>query len=172
MRPLPIILLVLALVLPACGLVAPGPDRVAENFWQALADGEIEDAKALSTEVDLRRLGRLADRHEIKDVEVGPVLTRDDAAEVETTLIRESGATVIFATQLRRYDGGWRVDAAATSRGLREAIVEDSLADLRDAFNDSAGAIGEAVEQGLEEAATAIREALGESERADRPSTP
>lgn len=162
----------IVLMLVACGFIAPPPERVAENFWQALADDEIKDARALATEADLRRLARLAERHEIEDVEVGAVLTREDVAEVETTLLRESGATVIFPTRLRRYDGGWRVDAEATSRELREAIVEDSLADLRDAFNDSAGAIGEAVEQGLGEAAAAIREALEESERADRPSTP
>ncbi|MBW2241477.1 MAG: hypothetical protein JRH01_05780 [Deltaproteobacteria bacterium] len=172
MRPLPTFLFAIVLALPACGLIAPEADRVAENFWKALADGEVEDAKALSTEVDVRRLARLTKRHEIEDVEVGAVLTRDEVAEVETTLVRESGAKVIFSTHLRRYDGGWRVDAASTSRSLREAIVEDSLADLRDAFNDSAGAIGEAVEQGLEEAAAAIREALGESEGAARPSTP
>ncbi len=151
------LILVFAVALTACGLLAPGADRVAEDFWKALADGEIQEAKALSTETDLRRLVRLAERHEIENVEVGSTISRDGAAEVETTLERESGATVVFRTQLKRYDDGWRVDAVATSRVLRQAIVEDSMAELRDAFSDGAGAIGEAVEQGLEEAAAAVR---------------
>lgn len=164
--------LALVLALPGCGVFASEPDRVAEEFWEAVAAGDVDGAKALSTETDLRRLARLSERHVIEEVEVGAVLTRDDTAEVETTLERQAGATVVFRTRLRRYDDGWRVDAAASGQALRQAIVETSLAELREAFSEGAEVIGEAVEQGLEEAVDAMREALEESGRAARPSTP
>ncbi len=138
---------------------------MTEGFWEAVAHGDLDDAKAHSTELDLRRLTRLAEQHAIEGVEIGEVLTRGDVAEVATTLRRAEDEAITFHTQLRRYDAGWRVDAPSSATALREAIAEEALSDLRDAFSEGAGAIGEAVEQGLEEATDAMREALDGLER-------
>lgn len=174
MRRLPTLFLGLLLVQPSCGLFASGPDRVAKEFWEAVAAGELDGAKAFSTEADLRRLARLAERYAIEEVEVGSVLTHDSTAEVGTTLELETGLSVSFHTELRRYDEGWRVDAAASGQALRQAIVEVSLTELRESFRESAERIGEAVELGLEQAVDAMHEALGDPERGrpDRPPTP
>jgi hypothetical protein len=151
-----------------CG-AGSSPGEVAEDFWRAVAEGELDEARRLVIEDDARGMRRLA-AEGIRSVEVGEVLTEDDAARVETRLERERG-TLSFPTHLHRFDQGWRVDARASGQAYRRAVVEASLAELSGAFSEGAGAIGEAVEQGLREASEALRSALDELE-GERPPSP
>lgn len=159
------VLLLLAQV--GCGL-GSSPDEVAVDFWTAVAEGQLDEARALVIEDDPRGLQRLAEQ-EIQSVEVGEVLTEGDVARVETRLERERGL-ISFHTRLRRHDQGWRVDSRASRQAYRQAVIEASLADLGDVFSDGAGAIGEVIERGLRDASEAIREALDQLEDERNPS--
>ncbi len=154
-------------LLALVGCSAP-PPNVTADFWQAIADGDLETAADLSNEQDLRRLARLVERHPIGSIEIGEVRTEGDAATVQTRLHRE-GEPLVFETHLRRGDSGWQVDVGTSTLAVRRALLESSVAELRGVFEDGADALGEAAQQGLDEATKAIREALGELEAGAAP---
>lgn len=155
----------LALVLTSCSAT---PMNVTADFWQAIADEDLETAADLSNEQDLGRLARLAERHPIGLIEVGEVRTEGDVATVQTRLHRK-GEPLVFATHLRRGDRGWKVDVGTSTLAVRRAVLQSSVAELREAFEEGAEVLGDAAQQGLDEAAKAIREALGELEAGAAP---
>lgn len=160
-------LLVSLVFLVGCGLVSPSPESVAEDFWQAIASGDTEQAKSLATKGSLRRIERMADRMELEDVELGEAIVKEDTAEIETSFEGET-EPVVFTTYLVKTEDGWRVDPRLSRQAMNAALVEASVADLRDAFRAGAGALGEAMEEGLEEASEAMREALEELDQRGR----
>ena len=158
------------LLLGGCGLGSSSPEKVARNFWRAVADGEMDEAKKLATPASLRRIERMSSRREFEDVEVESAVIQDERAEVETLLVvGEEGDPVVFTTHLVQTEDGWRVDSKKSWQAMNAAFVEASISDLQEAFRAGAGAIGEAVEEGLEEASEAMRDALDDLGGRQRP---
>ena len=140
---------------------------MTRDFWEAVIEGDLEEARELAIDTDERGWNRLADQG-ITEVEVGELLSEGQEARVETRLVRERG-DLVFPTRLRKFDQGWRIDARATGGALREALLQASMDDLGDAFADSADVVSEAIERGLQEASDALRDAMKELEPAPAP---
>lgn len=157
------------LVCAAAGCALPGeaPDEVARRFWAALAAERFGEARELSTAPGERGLRELAERHPFARVELGQVLSNEDAALVETRAVlagpRET--RIVFNTHLARFDGAWRVEADETRREVVRASFAASVDDVKEQLHESAEALSETLERGALEFSEALREALEDLER-------
>ena len=162
--------LALAVALAAgvgCPLIEAQPEDTARGFWEALVADDLAAARGLSTAPSEERLAALLGRTDLKAATVGAALRNETSALVETTIFEASGAAALaFNTHLARFDSGWRVDAEATGRALRQARVAAALGNLEEALEEGGRVLEEAIEQGVREAGDALREALEEIDRA------
>ena len=164
MHSTPRFLLLLELLGPiACGLLETPPAEVAGRFWLAIGDGDLEEARALSAGASPRLLEQLARRRPIEGVEVGPVRRDGERCTVDTR-IGQRGEKLVFTTHLVHTQEGWRVEVRESVDSLRRAAMVSSIEELREGFREGADALGDAVEQGLDEAAKAMRRALDDLE--------
>ncbi len=164
MRSMPRFLLLLALFGPiACSLLEAPPAEVAGRFWLAIDDGDVEEARALSAGAPPGLLEQLVRRRSIDGVEVGAVRRDGERCTVDTR-IGQRGKRLVFTTHLVHTEEGWRVEVRESADSLRRAAMASSIEELREGFREGADALGDAVEQGLDEAAKAMRRALDELE--------
>ena len=156
----------LVMALPAC-TAQSRPDAVAQLFWEALEEGDLEQATDLSTAPSPERLKRLAERPDLGSVSFGPAQLNGERALVETRMARADGQPeLVFNTILERFESGWLVDLDATRRDLSESALAASMDEIGEAFRGGAEALGEAIEEGANEAAEAMRRAAEDLEGA------
>lgn len=144
------------------------------NFWSALREGDVDQARALALPIDPGRLQAVSDRYAITALELGKAEGEADEALVPTSLPGAAETAVVFQTRLVRVDEGWRVDAQHTLDELRRAVVASTFERAGEALSESGRELGEAIERGGAEAAEAVREAIEELDRAlrEEPVTP
>ncbi len=144
--------LLVALAALACGGRAAPPERVAREFWQAIARGD----PGLACQP-------LPEGAEASEVSFGESLENETSALVATSLTRRSAdgeLRVTFYTRLGRSEGGWQVDCEATRAELQKSVVVGSMREFGDALGRGARELGEALDQGVREMNRALRDAL------------
>lgn len=162
-----ILTLLTCLSLAACQQANDTPTQVAEKYWHALKNGDIDSAKNLvaeSTQAELDRYLALpqADRIALGDISFGTEQT------TVTTLISEKSETVTnqsepvttdihheFQTVLVLENGQWKIDAARTQ--LPAAKKPDESA-TEEELSDSLQKNLESMDQALEQGADMLRE--------------
>lgn len=164
----------MGLWLAACRRFDDAPREVAQQFWEALLEGDLEAAGARATAPDERALRELADEFEIEEIGFGQILRNESTALVETSIVIEAqGRTLVFHTHLSRLAGGWKVDARRSRRELTRAALTASVERMQESLSGSAETLIEEFERRALDASEALREAFEEFERALRgePST-
>ena len=136
------------------------PQAVAQQFWQAMAEGELDTAKGLASAGSMDGV-TLSSR--IGKVQLGESRQQDSATLVATSLEKATGDGVVelsFDTVVVLEDSLWRVDFNRTVKSM----VGNSLTQLRQAIGESVNemgrSVGEAVDEALNDAVEEVNEAL------------
>lgn len=115
------------------GCQATSPEEVTTNFWQSLAQGQLENAKKLTSDSS-KHLVSLTVIDPQSTIKIGEIVADDVNATVETTIIRMKGP-VTFKTVLLKENDNWKVDYQQTRMNLSmlpfDAVVK-SLQNLGD----------------------------------------
>lgn len=132
-----ILMLLLGLSLSACVFSSDSQNAraVAEDFWQAVLEKDMEKAKMLVTWESLDYLKYLSsNRVSAQRIETGEVQITDNLAEVATILYAgNDGATQVPArTVLLKVDDVWRVDVQRTMG----SIVSGTMGAVVNEIND------------------------------------
>lgn len=139
--------------------------EVADNFWQAVLDKDMETAKGLVTWESVEYLKFLSsDKVMAQSFETGELQITDGVAEIATVL--NSGSTdemqIPVRTVLIRHEDGWLVDVQKTLgsmvSGAMGSIVDqlnnfmqDGLKGLDESLSDSIDQLGKTLENGLQD---------------------
>jgi hypothetical protein len=123
----------LSLIISACQTSTPS--EITLSYWQALAQGQLENAKKLAT-LETAEAVNLQDIQLHSTIKIGQSLIDDDFANVNTTIIRNN-REVTFNTALQIEDGDWKVDVHKTRLNITmiplDGVVK-SLQQLGDTF--------------------------------------
>jgi len=155
---------VLPLVL-ACGVTAPSPQQVSEQFWEALRTGDIAAAKTHASASSALLVDAMGEDLRIEEVRLGETLQSERSAIVRTSLVTATEAGqrhTSFDTHLVRESEEWKVDVQATERELTAAIFSASLRQVGEALGQGVHEFSKAIEEGTAEMKRAISEALEE----------
>lgn len=154
----------LPIVLAACA-GGPGPAEIADAFWTASRDGDVERAESYVAENTSASMNASADS-EIDDFSLGEVDVDGDEATVHTTLSGRNGdrsLEISFGTKLVREDDGWKIDLDGTMGEMVGAVLGTTMGDLASEMGKAMGeAMGEAM-KGLAEGMAEGMKALGDS---------
>lgn len=176
------LLLIMFLVLAACGGKPETPADVSSAFWKAVIKNDQDAAKALTLPISSHYLASLHnDASQLKSVEFGEPQVSGNTAVVETTLygLTDDGEKVSFptTTHLVKYNEGWRVEAEKTvavldtgSSGFEDVLQELGQTfsvlgqQLSDAFNQGVDGFSESMEETLPQ----INQQLQELQQSDK----
>lgn len=156
-------------LLGAAGLVtacagADGPETIADRFWAAVQDGDVETARAYAIESESSAL-ELEDESAVESYEIGEVLSEDGKALVETrvTTAGEWRLDITFETVLIEDAGEWKVHVEQTGSRMVRAVIGASTKELVRGIADTLrGAMGEVME-GVAEGMKDLGDALGKT---------
>jgi hypothetical protein len=151
----------------ACGVSAPSPQQVAEQFWEALRTGDLATARARATAFSAPLVDAMGDERRIEEVQLGETLQSERSAIVRTSVVTATEAgqqRSHFDTHLVRESDEWKVDVRATEREMTAAIFAAGLRQIGETLGQGVQEFSEALEEGAEEMKRAIREALEELE--------
>ena len=151
----------------ACGVTAPSPQQVAEQFWEALRAGDLAAAREHASASSATFVDSMGDDRRIEEVRLGETLQSERSAIVRTELVTATEAGrqhSSFDTHLVRESDEWRVDVRATEREMTAAIFAASLQQVGEALGEGVQEFSEALEESAEDMKRAIREALEELE--------
>lgn len=185
MKLLPILLL--SIFISACMHQSDSPRDVANQYWQALKNGDTETARNLvskSSQLDFDDyLAKPADeKTAIGEISLGAEQT------TVVTLIYPKGDTPddysAFDTTLVLEDGKWKVDAAQTviprpapsERELEELAdqlseaMEDNIESIEDAMNEGMKMLDEALREGSRDMGESMLKGMEQMNRALRES--
>lgn len=111
------------------------PEEVTTLFWQALAQGQLENARKHVTEHS-QHLVNLQDIEKHSTIQTGVAVIEDSDATVETTITRNK-KLVTFNTVLLKEQDTWKVDYLQTQMNISMIPFGDvvkSLQNLGDTF--------------------------------------
>ena len=111
------------------------PEEVTNLFWQALAQGQLENAKKQVTDQS-QHLVNLQDIENHSTITTGTAVIGDSDATVETTITRNK-RLVTFDTVLLKDKDVWKVDYLQTQMNISMIPFNDvvkSLQNLGDTF--------------------------------------
>ena len=161
-------ILAAALLATACG-AGEGPGAVAEAFWTASKEGDIERAKTYVAEGSKATMNNSGDSQSLGDFSLGEVTVDGDRATVETDVEAEE-MELAFQTVLVRQEGDWKVDLDATTDEMMRSLFGTTMGDFTKKMGEAMGeAVGEtmkAVAEGMAEGLEAVGEALTDSMKA------
>ncbi len=158
-----------ALLATACG-AADGPHGVAEAFWTASRDGDMELAKSYIAEGGNATI-KDADESgsSIGEFSLGETTIDGKQATVETTIetTGERAMELAFNTVLVQQDGGWKVDLDQTTDEMMKSLFGTTMGGLVEKMGQAMGdAMGEAMKgmaEGMAEGLKAAAQTLGDS---------
>lgn len=155
------------LLLSACGGQADTPKSVADTFWKAVQQRDMETAKNMATWDTVDYLKYLkAEKIHPERFELGEVMVGDTTAEIVTTLYSskqgQSGVKIPGKTLLIKTEHGWRVNVKSTLASVVRHTVDnvfeqlngfmrEGVKELDKAFSESLKDIERALEKGANE---------------------
>lgn len=159
-------LMVLASLLSGCLLSSEEQSArdVANGFWQAVLDEDMEAAKQRVTWDSARYLSFLNSKQLMaKRFETGELQVTDGVAEVATVLYGgdKGGVKVPLRTVLIRHEQGWLVDVQKTMGSMvsgtmgtivdqLNSFMQDGLKGLDESLSESLDELGKTLEEGMD----------------------
>jgi hypothetical protein len=123
----------------------PSPEKVTRQFWEAMAQGDIETARKHTTQVS-QYLVTKQQNLEGASLQTGTVRIEEDNAKVPTTLTwkkPESHKVISFDTVLAEEDDRWKVDYLQTMNNFLHLPFGEIFKSLQ--------GIGEAINRDLQQ---------------------
>jgi hypothetical protein len=146
-----------------CGCQATTPEEVTTKFWQALAQGQLDAAKAEAT-VNSQHLVNLKDISQHSTIKTGVAVITELNATVETTINRNN-KPVTFDTVLLKEQDRWKVDFQQTHTNIAmmpfDGIVK-SLENLGDSLAKELEQAVPQIEKEMESMGNALKNQLDE----------
>ncbi len=165
----PTCVLTAAFLAMACG-AANDPRDVAEAFWSASKEGDVELAKSYIAEggnatiKDPKESGS-----SVGEFSLGETTIDGERATVETT-VETTGAQAMelaFQTVLVSREGSWKVDLDQTTDEMMKSLFGTTMGDLTKQMGEAIGdAMGDAMKgmaEGMAEGLKSMGDALGDS---------
>ena len=139
--------------LAACGNSANQPLKVAQDFWSAMEERDIEKARSFATEATAASV-TINDEAEDQEVEInfGEVTFEDDQAVVLTSIMSkgdDSEMEVDMQTVLVKEHGTWKVDVDKTFMSMFGGAMGAMMDEM-----------GKAMQKGMEEMGKAMVDAM------------
>lgn len=155
-------LLTAALLGTACG-AAGDPHAVAEAFWTASKDGDMELAKSYVAEGGSASIDESGSS--IGDFSLGETAIDGDRATVETTMVPagEQSMELAFTTVLVQQDGGWKVDLDQTSDEMMKSLFGTTMGGLVEKMGEAMGDAMQEMVEGMAEGFKAATQTLVDS---------
>lgn len=138
-----------------CTKDADSPEAVAEKFWEAMMDRDIDEAKNYATKSSAYSLKENNNKSD-SDVKItfGEVKTEKDNSSVETTMHSSQGGSehnIPMKTFLIQENGEWKVEAQKTMMSMFGGAMSEIMEGLGDAMKDSMKEMGKAMAEGMKE---------------------
>lgn len=159
------LVILIALLVVFAGCTRPDtPQQVATAFWQAIAEGDADDAVDLSTLADARALERFGGDWLDTLPDFGRVVIDADRATIVTHLPEDlpaddaaAGARRDITTYLVRIDDQWLVDYQRTYDAVTRPSpltgLKSEISRLREQFDDAVGRSSEQISEQVDQIA-------------------
>ncbi len=166
----PTYVLIAVLLATACGAAGDGPHAVADAFWSASKEGDVELAKSYIAEggnatiKDPDKSGS-----SVGEFSLGETTIDGERATVETTIktTSEQAVELAFQTVLVSRDGSWKVDLDETTDEMMKSLFGTTMGELTKTMGQAMGdAMGEAMKgmaEGMAEGLKSMGKAFGDS---------
>ena len=147
-------------VLVGCGSGGDESLAVAEGFWRAMENEDIEAARSYCTRETAGAVTINKDK-EPQDVDVsfGSVEIVDGESHVSTTIVstNEDGSmmSIPMETILVKRDGEWRVDAARTMMSVFSGAMSVMMDSMKKGMEEMGQAMAESMKSAVEDAGAA-----------------
>lgn len=181
-------MLLLATLLSGCIFSSESQQarEVADKFWQAVLNDDMDTAKDLATWDSAQYLQYLSSKSVLAQrFETGEIKVQDTTAEVATVLYGgEKGDMVIpLRTVLVRNKDEWQVDVQKTMGSMvsgamgavadqLNSFMQDGLRDLDKALSDSVSELNKSLKEGVEQLQKDLTEPPTEPPSASPPVAP
>ena len=155
-------MLVIVLLVSGCDLVK-SPDEKAAEFWQAVKDKEIEQARSLTKGNDFK--GFDLSNVNMVELNIGNASIHSNKAEVATKYIYlENGLkkNTDFTTHLTQMDGVWVVEFEKTINSLAGFEVFSMLEGLSGSLEEVGEEIGRQTGEVIKEAVEVMASSMAE----------
>ncbi len=163
----PTYVLTAALLAPACA-ASNDPRVVAEAFWTASKDGDMELAKSYIAEGGNATIQE-PDESSVGEFSLGETTIDGERATVETTLktTGEQAMELAFQTVLVSRDGSWKIDLDQTTDEMMKSLFGTTMGELTKKMGQAMGdAMGDAMKgmaEGMAEGLKSMGKAFGDS---------
>ena len=149
-----------ALLMGCGGGEADKVKQVAQAFWDASKENDIELAKTYVSESSMFQMQEAKDGGPPGDVQLGEVEVDGDRATVETVVANTDGETPVdmeFQTIMVREDGEWKVDMDQTTGSMMQGAFAAMAKAMGTAMTGMAEGMAEAFKEGFEGMADSLK---------------
>jgi len=156
------------ILLAACSPSGPDARETASAFWAAVSSGDIDSARPFASRSSAASLDDWDRETRIREAVLGEVLSNEDHAMVETSLVTRRGEgewSIALQTHLVREQGEWRVDVRRTREAVTQAQIAAGIEQVERAVATGVQEFGKALEEGVRELERSMREALEDLEQ-------
>lgn len=160
------LLILFGLVITACTQPANDPKLIADQYWQHLQSGNLDEAKKLVSAESQPAFTKHSDRiNSISQLNNGE--TKTIVSTTITTINPDSkySYTQTFNTVLVLQDGQWKVDAEQSTLPPRLTENEEELHQLSEKLSDSMQENIESIDEAMEQGMQMLNEALHEGSK-------
>jgi len=150
----------LTIIVAACA--SSDPAAVAEAFWQAGRDGDIERARSFVSASSSAKMND-GTSSTLEDVWIGESTVDGDGATVETRVMAATGEQsrqIDFNTIMVREDGAWKVDLDATSQEMMKEILGVTMSEFGEQVGDAMKGAMEGMAEGMAKGMEKMGEAM------------
>jgi tetratricopeptide (TPR) repeat protein len=155
-------------LLVGCGGAADDARDVAQSFWEASRDGDVERARSYVSESSAAKINEQDDESGVGEVAIGEARIEEGVALVETTISgmdEDMPMGVEFETVLVREEGAWKVDLDRTTGNMMKSMLGVSLNAVAEEMGKALGeAMGQMVE-GMQEGFESMADSLADTNR-------
>lgn len=150
-----------------CWLGADSPREIAEHFWQASQDGDMELARTyVSSESSATLKSPDEGGMPLESYSIGEEEIDGDRATVETSMTATMGSQELdidFHTYLVREDGEWKVDLDRTTGDIVRVAFGVTMEQMGDVVGEAMKGAMEGLAEGMREGMEAMGEAISEA---------
>ncbi len=150
-----------------CWMTTEDPLTVAEAFWRAGQEGDIELAQSYVSTESEAQINRTGDAKPFGDITLRDPQVDGDAATVETFMVGvgEREFEITFQTALVLEDGAWKIDLDQTMGDMTKSLLGISMTEMMeglgqsmgDAMGEAMGSIVEGLAEGMQTAAESLK---------------
>ena len=126
------------------------PEAVADSFWTALQNQDLETARGLATPETADMLNGANNDQDIQ-VALGETSIKDGEARVQTTMSAENESMdIAMTTVLVQRDGTWKVDVNKTMMSIFGGAMGEMMEQMGEAMQEMGESMAEDMQESFE----------------------